>query len=201
METTRPLMRLGVSDLEVLFKNQNQSSDVLIKLNTELAQRKGKRALALRERVLQTQKRLETQGDSNREIETDTVDESILSRRNPDPPAVQPDLWSDPQQNEVPRAGNTTDVTSSTALPSKETITDPPEMLPQLSVEDACLVLKVTVGESWERVENARRKIVLKSSPIATKGMTPAKAQKLLADAQLANYAAIVIAARRSDQS
>jgi hypothetical protein len=73
-----------------------------------------------------------------------------------------------------------------------------PVAMPQLAIEDACRILKVAAGDVWEKVEASRRKIVLKSSPLATKGLTPAQAQKLLAEVQLANDAAIVIAARRS---
>jgi hypothetical protein len=80
----------------------------------------------------------------------------------------------------------------------KPTAPTEPVALPQLAIEDACRILKVAAGDAWEKVEASRRKIVLKSSPLATKGLTPAQVQKLLAEVQLANDAAIVIAARRS---
>jgi len=67
-----------------------------------------------------------------------------------------------------------------------------------LALEDACRILKVAAGDAWDKVENARRKIVLKSSPQVIGDMPSSQAQKLLDDAQLANDAAIVIAARRS---
>lgn len=195
MDADRPLRQLKVDDLEELFSKQKQDNDVLADLNAELAKRKGKRALALRGRVLKSLKLLEKKGDSNRKGEkTDTAGESKLSGYNLQPLVVQPDLWSAPPQNKVARVSNTADTTSFAALPGKETDKPFPEMPPQLSVEDACLVLKVTVGDSWEKVEGARRKIVVKSSPVATKGMRPAKIKKLLADAQQANCAAIVIA-------
>ena len=73
-----------------------------------------------------------------------------------------------------------------------------PEALPQLSLEDACRILKVGVSDGWEKIETARRKIVLKSNPAATAALAQAQLQKLLAEAKMANDAAIVIAARRS---
>ncbi len=70
--------------------------------------------------------------------------------------------------------------------------------LPQLALDDACKILKVKKGDSWEKVELARRKIVQKSSPNSTRNMPTEQVQKFLSEAKLANDAAIVIAARRS---
>ena len=80
----------------------------------------------------------------------------------------------------------------------KVTISMEPQPLPQLALDDACKILKVSIGDVWEKVELARRRTVLKSNPIATKGMSAEQVQKLLSEARLANDAAIVIAARRS---
>lgn len=43
MESTRPLMRLGVADLEELFKERSQNAAALAELDDELAQRRGTR--------------------------------------------------------------------------------------------------------------------------------------------------------------
>ena len=69
--------------------------------------------------------------------------------------------------------------------------------LPQLALDDACRILKVGLSDSWEKIEIARRKIVQKSSPALTKNISDEQIKKLLTEAQLANDAATVIAARR----
>lgn len=71
-------------------------------------------------------------------------------------------------------------------------------VLPQISLEDAYKVLKVAPNDTWDKVESARRKLVLNSSPGLTKGLAAAQVQNRLADAKVANDAATVIAAGRS---
>ena len=83
--------------------------------------------------------------------------------------------------------------------PTKKPAVSPEvQVLPQLALEDACRILKVGMSDAWEKVEGARRKLVVRSSPLATANFSPTQVQKLVAEAQLANDAAIVIAARRS---
>ena len=210
MESTRPLMRLGVADLEELFKERSQNAAGLAELDEELAQRKGTRALVLRERIRRTQKRLEIEGSGASPLSED---------HPPSPPPLLPKLEHASGGAKLQHVGEQQALLS--ALPPKAAASEPkvemaatpataispakkpaaaPEVqaLPQLALEDACRILKVGVGDAWEKVEGARRKLVARSSPLSTAGFSPAQAQKLLAEAQMANDAALVIAARRS---
>ncbi len=85
--------------------------------------------------------------------------------------------------------------------PPKSTATAQPKPLPQISLEDACRILKVGVGDAWEKVEAARQKVVLRSSPWSTLKLPSTEVHVLLDDAHRANEAAIVIAARRSGRN
>ncbi len=210
MESTRPLMRLGVAELEELFKERSQNAAALAELDDELAQRRGTRALVLRERIRRTQKRLEIDGSGAGALSED---------KPPLPPPLLPKQGHFPGGAKLQHGREQQDLLSvlppgaSTSEPKGETAVTPapaiapartpavsPEVqaLPQLALEDACRILKVGVGDAWEKVEGARRKLVARSSPLATASFSPTQAQKLLAEAQMANDAAIVIAARRS---
>lgn len=81
--------------------------------------------------------------------------------------------------------------------PAGQSATAQPKPLPQISVEDACRILKVAAGDAWEKIETARQRVVLKSSPWSTQRLSATQVQLLLDDAKRANDAAIVIAARR----
>lgn len=209
MESTRPLMRLGVADLEELFKERSQNAAGLAELDEELAQRKGTRALVLRERIRRTQKRLEIDGSGAGPLSEDhppsplplPPKQGLASRAAKPHSGVQQDLLSAwPPEAAASEPKVETAATPAPAIaPAKKPAAAPDvQALPQLALEDACRILKVGVGDSWEKVEGARRKLVARSSPLATVGFSPAQAQKLLAEAQMANDAALVIAARRS---
>ncbi len=117
-------------------------------------------------------------------------------------PAIEPPRTSSPptKQLDLLGAGSKATEVPKVELPpvTKVAISIEPQPLPQLALDDACKILKVSIGDVWEKVELARRKTVQKSSPIATKGMVGEQVRKLLSEARLANDAAIVIAARRS---
>jgi hypothetical protein len=137
-----------------------------------------------------------------------TAPDSASLKKNPEmsslgglsPHPDQQDLWTGLQ---VSSAANSTKAMETTSPANDETpvkkpaTTAEPEVLPQLALEDACRILKVVAGDPWEKVELARRKIVSKTSPLVIRGMPSAQTQKLLSEAQMANDAAIVIAARR----
>lgn len=210
MESTRPLMRLGVADLEELFKERSQNAAALAELDEELAQRKGTRALVLRERIRRTQKRLEIDGSGAGTLSEDKPPSPppLLPKQGHAPGGVkqqhggeQQDLLSVlPPDTATNESKGETAVTPAPAIaPARKPAVSPEvQVLPQLALEDACRILRVGVGDAWEKVEGARRKLVARSSPLATAGSSTAQAQKLLAEAQMANDAAIVIAARRS---
>lgn len=120
-------------------------------------------------------------------------------------PTVPPRATSGKDVSQVSAASVTAEPVGLAApapFPSpKSTATAQPKPLPQISLEDACRILKVGVGDAWEKIEAARQKVVLKSSPWSTHEVSSTQLQVLLDDARRANDAAIVIAARRSGRN
>ena len=220
MATTRPLMQLGIGDLEDIFEKQSKNLATLGRLKHELSHRQVPRALALLERIQQAEALLEDVESRRPDPKTPRSTLQLKPRASApapasapaaqeadtNPPATglqrvqgQPDLlagFAPPPEPAKPRS-NPTGAPDPVAASKPHTAAEP-VALPQLALEDACRILKVGVGDAWEKIETARRKIVLKSSPTATSALTPAQSQKLLAEAKMANDAAIVIAARRS---
>lgn len=219
MAATRPLMQLGISDLEGIFEKESKSFATLDLLKHELSFRQVPKAVALLERV---QKAEAAMRDTSAHRPDAQAPRSTLklargkAEAAPAPaPAPEPPLQpvpksvlpTEPAQQELlagfeqssPRTDSKEPASGMApeATAPKKPVTREPEAIPQLALEDACRILKVVAGDSWEKVEAARRKIVLKSSPLATKGVSSAQAQKLLVEAQMANDAATVIAARR----
>lgn len=189
MATDRPMARLGIADLEEVFQKQGEDLTILSRLKHELSFRQVPRALALQERI----RKAEASQKKSQEPEVADIaaKPSVEPPRTSSPPTKQLDLLgAGSKAAEVPKV----------ELPQvpNVTISIDPQPLPQIALDDACKILKVSIGDAWEKVELARRKTVLKSSPIATKGMSGEQVQKLLSEAKLAIDAAIVIAARRS---
>lgn len=192
MTTDRPMARLGIADLEEIFHKQGEDLTILSRLKHELSFRQVPRALALRELISKAGSSQKNSLDPKvTTVTTGTAKSSIELPRTSLPHTNQPDLLSaDPKVLD--------DLKDEVPLTQKATISIESQPLPQLALDDACKILKVNIGEIWDKVELARRKTVQKSSPIATKGMSAEQIQKLLSEAKLANDAAIVIAARRS---
>lgn len=189
MTADRPMARLGIADLEEIFQKQGEDLTILSRLKYELSFRQVPRALALQERIRKAESSQNKSPEP--EITKSVVKPSLDSSRNSSPPTKQLDLLD---VGSKPAEGLKVELPAAT----KGTISIEPQALPQLALDDACKILKVSIGDAWERIENARRKAVQKSSPNATRDMTTDQVQKLLSEAKLANDAAIVIAARRS---
>jgi hypothetical protein len=183
------MARLGIADLEEIFQMQGEDLTILSRLKHELNFRQVPRALALQERIRKAE--LSHKKSPESEVANSLPKPSIELHQTSSAPTKQLDLLgTSSKAAEAPKV----------ELPSapKVTISIEPQPLPQLALDDACKILKVSIGDVWEKVELARRKAVLKSSPIASKGMSGEQVQKLLSEAKLANDAVIVIAARRS---
>jgi hypothetical protein len=220
MATTRPLMQLGIGDLEDIFERQGKNFAMLSRLKQELSHRQVPRAIALLERVQKAEAALRNMDAHRLDAQAprstlrltpgtpETAPAQAPTQETPWQPVPTPVLVAAPSQQDLlagfgqPTPGSSSKEPASgtvaqTTAPKKP-VTAEPEAIPQLALEDAYRILKVAAGDAWEKVENARRKIVLKSSPLVVGNMPSSQVQKLLADARLANDAAIVIAARRS---
>ena len=189
MATDRPMARLGIADLEEIFQKQGEDLTILSRLKHELSFRQVPRALTLREQIRKAESIQKNSLEP--EVTTSTAKPSIELSRTSLSPTKQPDLLRagpkvlDDPKEEFPPA-------------PKVIVSIESQPLPQLALDDACKILKVNIGDAWEKIELARRKTIQMSSPIATRGMSAEQIQKLLSEAKLANDAAIVIAARRS---
>lgn len=221
MATARPFMQMGIGELENLFKTQGESPEILARLKHELSFRQVPRAVLLLERIQKTKPPVHSQDDvSSRPNSVNPVMgldlPSLENFQFPRPPvrgrATVSPARGLPLQVELPdlfhpvpknvsgdlssRSEPESDVKSETQ--GDQSSPKASDALPQLSLEDACRILKVSANDGWEKIETARRSVVTRSSPFATKGLTQAMAKKLLAEARLANDATMVISARRS---
>jgi hypothetical protein len=189
MTTDRPMARLGIADLEEIFQKQGEDLTILSRLKHELSFRKVPRALALQERICKAES--SQKKSTEPEASYSVAKPFIEPFRNSSPPTKQLDLLG---------AGHAAMDAPKVELPptTKAAVSIEPQPLPQLALDDACKILKVGIGDLWEKVELSRRKVVQRSSPIATKGMPAEQVLKYLSEAKLANDAAIVIAVRRS---
>jgi hypothetical protein len=69
----------------------------------------------------------------------------------------------------------------------------PVAKLPQMSFDEACKVLRVTAGASWEVIENARREIVERAHPAKLKPLKDGQRTTLMLEANRANAAYAVL--------
>ena len=68
---------------------------------------------------------------------------------------------------------------------------------PEMTIEQACAVLRVTEGTSWEAIENARRQIVDRAHPVRVKGFDMEKRRSVEDLARRANAASRILFASR----
>lgn len=70
------------------------------------------------------------------------------------------------------------------------------ELVASMSIEEACKVLRVTVGESWEVIENARREIVDRAHPAKLNTLKDSQRITVMRDSTRANAAYAVLRER-----
>ena len=73
-----------------------------------------------------------------------------------------------------------------------------PLPLPQMSLEDACRILRVLPTDPWEQIELSRQKLVMRSHPDKLSGSAPAQVQQAQAEVRRVNDAYSVLAGRRA---
>lgn len=175
---SRPLMQLGVGDLESLFAKSKADVKALKQLEHELQHRQVPRAVALLSEVQAAMSRAQS-----------------LAPQPPvaTPPQKQPSLWEKPA---TPAAA------SPQAVPIKATTPPPPPKIPKatqafLPLEEAYKLLKATAGSTWESIEQTRRQLVLQSHPARLKSMSPEKQAQTLAEATRVNTAYVTLSQAR----
>jgi len=225
MATDRPLFRLGIADLEDIFKKPSIDLTELSQLKHELSYRQVPRAYALLEKIRKAELQIVNIADADdpKITATDSVEVPILDKvttkqlnafktstnikqdqneieekkLNIEVPVF---LTNTPKQLDLLNSiSQATDNVFTEVLPTKKIVSSSEEKpLPQIALDDAYKILKIGFGESWEKIETARRKIVQKSNPIISSSLPKDKIKELLSEAKLANDATVVIAARRS---
>lgn len=187
---TRPLMQLGVRQLEELFARSKTDQKVLKQLDFELQNRKVPRAVSLH---------AEVQAAMNGET---TAPHSAASRaafQTPTALTDQSGSWDRQAQLSAqvsalepvsPVVCEPPMARQSEIIAIAESIGSPLSTIP---IEDAFRLLKATASSSWESIEHTRRALVLQSHPERLKGIRADKRSDALAEAKRVNeaYAAL----------
>jgi hypothetical protein len=207
------MMQMGVGQLEELFAKSKADQRVLKQLEHELGFRQVQRAMTLLGQV-QTALKASMSGLSPAAAPAPAEQVQPPPTVNPPPTAV----------SAAPRAAvqvslpfPTAAVSPAVPLPVARPVPVVPAVpvasrpaappapatatpLLQISLEDACRILKVLPGDTWEQIEQSRRKLVMRSHPEKLAGLGPAQALQARAEAMRVNDAYLVVAGRRSGQ-
>lgn len=171
----RPLIQLGVGNLEALFAKSKADVKVLKQLEHELQHRQVPRAVALLAEV-----------------------QAAITKMQSVSPATTP---SNPAPAPVPKQQSLLDRPATPAAAARPTepvvkaiVPTPILKTPQaaqlsMSLDDAYKLLKMTAGSTWESIEQARRQLVQQSHPARLKLMSPEKRMQTLAEAKRVNAA------------
>jgi hypothetical protein len=154
-------MQSGIGDLERLFESNHADPQTLEALEYELKFRSVPRAASLLKKV---------RGAMNG---TPIV-----------PVASQKALF-----DHAPLVQTQETLSTKAALVAAPVIEEAPMPRPQLSIEDACNILKVSAVASWDTIEQSRRAIVELTRPDRMAKLSDKNRHALRHDAQMANAA------------
>lgn len=183
----RPLMQLGVGDLEALFTKSKTDVKVLKQLEHELQYRQVPRAVALLAEVqaaMYGAAPVVPAPDQAMPVPAPTPQQTGLWER---PTAPATGLAASPIA--APRPAEPIKAPTPPAVPKT------PE--PAMPVEDAYKLLKATAGSTWESIEQTRRQMVQQSHPARLKSMSPERRAQALADAKRVNAAYVTLSQSR----
>lgn len=187
----RPLMQLGVGDLEALFASSKVDVKVLKQLEYELQYRQVPRAVALFAEV--------------QAVLCDVTSTTPAPARPKPAPAPVPQQTGSGERSATPVTGSvvapiaTPGPADPIKMPEPLAVPKiPPPVQPVMSVDDAYKLLKSTAGSTWESIEQIRRQTVLQSSPLITRSMSQDRRSQLLAEAKHVNAAYAVLSKHRT---
>lgn len=178
----RPLMQLGVGDLETLFAKSKADVKVLKQLEHELHYRQVPRAVALLAEVQATMSRAQFVAPAT-------------TPPNPAPAPIpkQPSLWERPATpTDAPRQ-----VEPVKAPAPPPTLKTPQAAQPFMPLDEAYKLLRATAGSTWESIEQTRRQLVQQSHPARLKSMSPERRTQTLAEAKRVNAAYVTLSQAR----
>lgn len=182
---SRPLMQLGVGDLEALFAKSKADAQVLKQLEHELQYRQVPRAVALL---------AEVQAAMYGAQPAAPVSAPPRPAPVPAPSPQQAGLWERPATPAAAPVGASVAPPRPAEPVKAPAVPKPPQPAPPpMPVEDAYKLLKATAGSTWESIEQTRRQLVQQSHPARLKSMSPERRSQALAEAKKANaaYAAL----------
>lgn len=174
---SRPLIQKRVDELEAMFATGQEDFDTLRLLEAELSHRSVPRAASLLVKV-----RLVLRGGSI----TPSVTQNELFEHRPQA-IVQAPLWS---------SATVTEAQAPQPLSQTRPAVTVSEPTPLMSYEEACKILRVAVGATWETIEQARRQIVDRAHPAKIRLLADGQRDKLVFEAKRANDAYAVLRAR-----
>jgi len=196
----RTLMRLGIGALEDMFSSSKGDAKVLRQLENELQHRQVPRAVAL---LVEVQLAMKGVASSALPRVQDELPLEPLAA-----PAAVPVL-PPPERPAATAAVVDAAVTRPAPLSAAQRVhplvAAPVPLarverasIPAVSLDDACKLLKVTLGAPWQQVELSRRKLVLLSHPRHVIGMTPDRQEAVRDEARRVNAAYLVLSAART---
>jgi hypothetical protein len=178
----RPLMQLGVGDLETLFGKSKADARVLKQLENELQYRQVPRAVALLAEVQAAMYGAKPPAPS-----------PTTSQPSPASLPHQPGLWEAPT-TPAPTPAFAPIAPSRPAEPAKAPTTPAAPTTaqaaqPTMPVDDAYKLLKATTGSTWESIEQTRRQLVQQSHPTRLVSTSWERRAQALAEAKRVNAA------------
>lgn len=177
----RPLMQLGIGQLEELFVKSKSSRSVLQQLEHELSYRQVPRAIALLAEV-----QAAVSG-------APSVATKVPLQTSPIPgtPSLLPaELW---EVHPSP--------TYASANPSGLPIAQAHPLPPAVPVDEAYKVLRATPSSTWESIEMTRRQLVEHACPTRVTSLSPEQRAQAQAEARRVNAAYAVLHAIREGQT
>jgi hypothetical protein len=177
---SRPFMQFGVGQLEETFAKSKTDPQVLNALEHELQYRQVPRAVALLKKVraeLHEVKRTSITG--------------FTSTEGP-PVNQQPELWEGASVSGWPPP-------PASAQKQKPAAEEDSAISAELvvTVDEACKVLRTTLGASWESIEQTRRQLVNLAHPDRIAELVPEQRAETQAGARKVNAAYAVLMAAR----
>lgn len=186
----RPLKPLGVRQLEELFARSKTDLKALKHLADELQYRQVPRAVALLTEVQAAM--------SSASLATTTTQPQTCAKLEPQNPSNgQNDMWDRPlaappiltKNMPTPRpAASASGNSQSPAIASSQ-----PRAAPTMTVDDACKLLGVAAGATWESIEQSRRLLVKQSHPERVASMSSIKREQARDGARRVNDAYAVL--------
>jgi len=168
---SRPLIQLGIAQLEEMFAKSKLDSKALHQIENELKYRHKSRAVALLADVQAVMNGIAP-------VAVKLVTPPLP--RLDEPPIRQLDLTG--------RSSTNPTVPQPIAQPVQpKPLTQPEQMA--ISVDDAYKLLKATPASTWESIEQTRRQLVQQTSPARTGAMSTGKQALLQVDAKRFNAA------------